>query len=191
LDFGYAFSGSIGFVLTLPSDQALFRDGPLDQAIEKLEEVATATTSEQIAFYARSLGAAVIRSAYQWARNHADASMSADIEWMHEDAPTRRLRVQLPRFRELTQVIAETSDEVVEEITVVGMLVGADVGRRSFHLAAEGGEIRGSFVDAISEVHTVELPRPYKAILQKTSLVQFAMEEERVSYVLLSLTPLS
>jgi hypothetical protein len=188
---GYVFPGSIGVVLTLPNERLLLGETPLDTSIRTIAEIGQLTSSEQIAHYAHQLGPASIRAAFAWARDHAESSFSADVEWLRGEQVRTGIRMNVPRFRELQQIIGETSEQVVEEILVAGLLVGADVPRHAFHLVTDTGEIRGTFIDTISEAHTVELPKRYSARIKKTTSIVYAVEEEKVSYLLLSLEPLT
>ena len=84
----------------------------------------------------------------------------------------------------------QTDDETEEQITLTGKLIGADVKGCTFHMEFDEGEgIRGRFKDAISHVHTVELPKEYKATMTKKEKVYFATGKVEVTYFLIRLDP--
>src|SRR4051794_6029534 len=53
--FGYSFTGSVGFVLTLPNERLLTDETDLDRAMSTVFEMAKAENSEQIASFAKEL----------------------------------------------------------------------------------------------------------------------------------------
>lgn len=187
-EFSYAFSGSIGVVLTMASEQMLFGGSEFDQTISIIREMASATTPKQVLEYARKLGPAPVRTVYRWASDNAAYGLGTDVQWRNGSALERQLFIQPQEFRRLAATIAETSDEESVELPLDGDLVGADIPRKSFHMRFDGGdEIRGSFTDAISESHRVELPKRYRAYLRRTVSVKYSTEEEETKYFLIRL----
>jgi hypothetical protein len=190
--FAYSFTGSIGFVMTLPNERLLLGETYLDQAMQMIFQMAKATTSQQIADFAKRLGPPPVRAIYKWATDHVESGLGVDIEWRRREQVRSSLFIQAPQLEQLREVIAETSDEKEEELEVVGNLIGADVKRKTFHLeTVGGGEIKGVFVDAISTEQTVELPKPYNARVRKRTKIVYSMEEEKTEYFLLRLKALS
>src|SRR5205085_948706 len=80
-EFGYAFSGSVGVVMTFENERLLLGETLLDEAMSVMFEMAKATTSAEIAAFAKRIGPPPIRALYQWASDHLAADMGADIEW--------------------------------------------------------------------------------------------------------------
>lgn len=186
--FAYTYAGSVGVVLTLPNDHLLFGETALDAAMELLFTLAVAESSEQIAAMAEKLGPAPIQLLYEWAQDHVQAGLGADITWRRGEKVRASLFVEADRLENLQQVIAETSDEKEEEISVVGHLVGADIQRHTFHLQlGDEGEIRGRMSDEIGHEYVVQLPRSYRARVRQTSKVSYATGEVDISYYLVSL----
>jgi hypothetical protein len=186
--FGYSFTGSVGFVLTLPNERLLVDETDLDRAMHTVFEMARAESSDQIAVFAKELGAAPIRTMYKWATDHVRSGLSVDIDWRREEQVKSKLFIQVPELENLQHAIAATSDEVEETLTVTGLLVGAHVHTHSFHMELEdGSEIRGKMAEGIGSEYTVELPRRYTAHILKTTQINYATEEDIVTYYLLSL----
>lgn len=186
--FGYSFTGSVGFVLTLSNERLLVDETDLDRAMRTVFEMAEAESPEQIAVFAHELGAAPIRSMYKWATDHVRSGLNVDIDWRREEQTRADLAIQVPQLENLQQAIAATSDEVEEILTITGLLVGAHVHSHSFELELEdGNEIRGKMAEGLGTEHTLELPRRYTAEIRKTTQINYATEEDIVSYYLLSL----
>ena len=191
LGFGYAFSGSVGMVMTLPNERLLLGETRLDESMNLVFQMAKASSASEIAKFVAKIGRAPVKAIYDWAKAHADHELGADIEWRRQEQVRSQLFIQKPELENLRNVIDEMSEETEEEIEVVGDLVGADVRRRTFHIRPQAGsDISGRFAVAIDEEHTVELPRPYRARLRKTTKFIYSTEEEKVNYSLLALFPL-
>ena len=188
LNFSYTFSGSVGVVLTIPNERLLIGETRLDEAMNTVISMAKVTEAQQLVEFTRRVGISPIRAIYDWAKDNVNYGLGADIEWRRQEQVRANLLIQEPELRHLRDVIDEMSEETEEEMEIVGELVGADVKQHTFHLRVEGGgEIRGRFTDAISEDHTVELPKRYIARIRKMTKIIYATEEEQVTYLLLSL----
>lgn len=185
--FAYSFSGSLGFVLTLPNDQSTLFDTDLDEAMRAVFSMAKAPKPEEIVEYARQLGPAPVRALYRWANHHADHGMGADIEWRRVNEIRASLFIQCPELRTLRDAIALTSDIRSAKAEVAGELVGIDVERRTFHLRVEDEDYTGSLSDDIRQA--VEVPRRYRAVIEERTITKYSTDEEKTSRVLLSLSP--
>lgn len=187
-EFGYSFSGSVGFMLTLPNDRLLVGDTELDRAMDTIINMTKAQDPDQILIYARELGAAPIRAMYKWVSDHENFGLGADINWSREHEVRYHLTAQVPEFQRVRQAIDSSSDETVVDIVVNGELLGADVATKTFHFKSEDGlEVRGKMELDINEQNFVALPRRYKANIRQVSTISYSTEEEKISYHLLSL----
>ena len=187
-EYGYSFAGSVGFVLTLPNERLLLGDTDLDKTMGTIFDMARARESTEILDYARTLGAAPVRLLYNWATDHVEAGLGADINWQREEHIRSSLFIQVPELEILQQAIDQTSDEKREVFTVQGQLVGADVAGHRFHMKLEdGSEIRGQMSQYTSAERTVELPKRYVAQIEKTTTVKYSTGEEKIVYYLLTL----
>ncbi len=187
-EYGYSFAGSAGFVFTLPNERLLLGGTDLDRAIDTIFEMAQAKESDQILRFTKRLGAAPVRLLYNWATGHVEAGLSADIDWRRDQHVRFNLLIQTPELEVLQRAISQTSEETREVFTVEGQLVGADVEGHRFHMKlSDGPDIRGQMSDYISAERTVELPRQYVAQIEKTTVVRYSTNQEKVTYHLLSL----
>jgi hypothetical protein len=184
-EFGYAFSGSVGFVLTIANEQLLIGETDLDDCVKTAFEMGRSLTPNDIRAFTTRIGVGPVRAMHRWATAHSTTGLGADIDWRHGATVRDELRADPADFEVLRQAIELSSDEVKESFAVVAELVGADVTNKRFHLKLESGEeIRGVFTDAIGPQHKVQIPRRYRAHLVKTSKTSFATDQEEVSYFL-------
>lgn len=186
--FGYAFTGSVGVVLTLPRERLLFGGDLLDDTVTTFFSLAHAPTREDISEMGKRLGPAPLRAIYRWAVAHLEDRLGADISWRHGEETSAVLFVQYQELERLSTEIAATSEETRELSEVVGLLTGADTQTKRFRFEPDGGDvIAGVFSDAINESHTVVLPSRYRARLEKITKIQYSSEHEQVTWHLLSL----
>lgn len=188
-DFGYAFSGSVGVVLTLENERLLLGETLLDETMAVVFEMAKAETSSEIATFAKKIGPPPIRALYQWASDHVAADMGADIEWRKDRSVRGALLVQQPELYRLREAIAATSDQTVETITVTGRLIGIDTSTKRFRLELPNGEeIAGSSGDVVNEGHSVVVPSQQTARIEVKTKVHYSIDKEEKSWRLLSLS---
>ena len=188
--FGYAYTGSVGVVLTIQRERMLLDLGPLTDTITTFFSLAEAPTRTDIREIGQRLGPAPLRSIFKWADAHVSDGIGADILWRHGEE-ARRLVLEHSRMRTLRDEIGATSDEKHEELTVTGVLVGADVVSKQFHLVPDQGDsIKGRFTDAIG-ADGVRIPNTrYRARLEKITTIHYSSDEEKATWRLLQLEEL-
>ena len=188
LNFGYSFSGSLGFVFTMPNERLLLVDSTLDMAFRQLFEMMKASSSDELARYAKSLGVAPIRKLYKWATDHVEAGMSVDIKWQRNDEVRASLVVQQLELARLREVISQTSEETEERLTLRGILLGGDLFTRTFRFdPASGEDIRGRFVDSFTTKDELRLGHAYTASFIKRVKKHYSTEKEDVTWLLTDL----
>lgn len=190
--FGYSFSGSVGVVLTLPSERVLLEESDLDRTMNTVFEMARSTSSDQIAHFAKELGPAPVRKLYQWVEGHVRTGVGADINWKRSQEESDRLFLGIPEMENLKLAIEETSDEVTEIHEHVGILKGASIANRAFHLqTGQDADIQGKMAPGVEHSSDLTLGHRYRARIQKTTRVRYSEEKEEVFYSLLSIRPAS
>jgi hypothetical protein len=187
LHWGYTFVGSVGVVLTIPNERLLVEDTSLDQAVSQFTELVKSDSSEHIARASKTLGRATVIGLKQWADDHIKARLGADFQWARGEAVRAEFFIQEPEIQNLRRAIVETSDEIEEDFTVIGQLVGIDVESRTFHLRAPDREIRGKIDESIGAASLVEVPQLYSCNIRRWSWLNYATGEEKETYRLLSL----
>lgn len=187
LDFAFAFTGSVGIAMTVPSERMLI-DNDLQRAMHKTIDMVRADSSDQIHYFAKEVGPASVRALYRWVKDHTATGTGAEIQWLRNKAELVKAILPPEHLVALGMAIEETSDQKEETLTLIGDLVGADIHRHTFHMAFdEAEEIRGTMADSIGVEYTVELPRRYTATIRKTSFVNYATDDEITTYHLTEL----
>ena len=152
--------------------------------------MARSRTADEVLQHVRQIGPTAIRQMDRWAADHTDHGLGADIGWKTQTSSPTRLFIQPPEISSLRNAISLSAYSAPRNIEVVGVLVGADMDRKSFHLKTETKQdIRGRFFDAITAEHRAQLPAPYTAKLRITTQTLYATEQEEDAYFLLSLEP--
>jgi hypothetical protein len=191
LNFGYAYPGSLGFVLTMPNDRLLLGESELDRAFEAIFEMAKAQRPAELAAYVARVGVASIRKLYSWSRAHAEAGLSADIHWRRQQADRAHVFVQRQELAHLTEIINQAIVETADPFDTVAELIGLDVGKsNSFRLrVAEAEDITGDLADGFDRTKTYQIPGWYRAHLLKKTKIHYSIEKEDEDWELLSLAP--
>jgi hypothetical protein len=175
-------------VLTLSRDKDDDAD-LLRATIESLFGMARARGVEEVAAFVERLGVPPIVRLNRWVKAHTAFESGAAVEWRSSRAPApANLAVQLQEFKLLQGAIETVSEPRIVEQTMPGFLLGASIGKHRFEIRLDTGEeIDGTFTDAISQEHTVVLPKHYQAVIRKTTQIKEATEQEEVSYFLVRL----
>lgn len=178
-DFGYAFSGSLGFVFTLPNDRMLLGQSLHDMAIDALIKFPEARSTEQISALAKKYGVAPVRLAYQWAQAHVEAGLDVDLEWKRGNDVRQRMYAEVGVLRRLTELIASTSDVERYSTKLYGKLVGIDTQSRTFHLVvADKKDYRGSLHETFVKPDPFTIDTYYTAQFDVEVRVQYATGAE-------------
>jgi hypothetical protein len=189
LDFGYAYAGSLGFVMTMPNDRMLVGESELDRAIKIIFVMAKAHNPDELSKHIGEVGVAGIRRLYHWCSAHSDYGLSADIKWQRDETERGSVIVQKEEMRRLKEIIDKTSDEKIERFTFVGELRGLDVGHSStFRFTVPGAEeITGRIAGSFDRTQVYEIHGTYEAQLIKRIKVHYSMEREEEAWELLAL----
>lgn len=187
LNYGYSFSGSVGLTMTIPSEKMIF-DNHLQTSMKKMAELVVSQSSDQVHYFGKELGPAVIRMLNHWVEDHVKSGTGAEIKWYKESEEFSSLFVSYEHLNNLGKAIKETSDTEEIVFNIEGMLVGADIEKHNFHLTyGESEEIKGKMSDSIGFEYTVELPKRYNATIRKRTHVNYAADQENAEYFLLDL----
>lgn len=191
LGFGFAYTGSLGVVLTLPRQELLFdEEHLLDRAMNSLLALANAKSSDEIAEIARSVGPAPIRAIYEWAGAHVSSGTGFELAWREGTPEQVEINLNTAQLSDLRHAISETSDTKSETVEIVGELIGAHVGTRRFWLESDDGRIWSGTMDEIVVAdRALTLPARYRATIRKTTKISYATEAEQSSLELLALSP--
>ena len=187
--FAYGFTGSVGVVLTIPTDSDLFGESYLDDAMSTIFAMAKAEDPKVIQSFADTLGPGAINALYQWASENAEHGLGADVEWRHGKEVKGSLFIQRQQLSKLRTAIEQVSSDTTETKLIEGLLTGVLLGSRKFRLSPDNmPEIRGTFeLGAIDAKHKVAIPVRYIAKINVTTTMHFAIGKKRTRYHLLKL----
>jgi hypothetical protein len=191
LSFGYAYPGSLGFVLTMPNERFLVGESELDRAIQTIFEMAKAERPAQLAAYVARVGVASIRRLYAWSQSHAEYGLSADIRWRRRQADRARLVVQKEELARLREIIDQASEENAEQFNVTGELIGLDIGSGNhFRISVPLAEdVAGRISDSFDRASHYEIHGRVTAGVIKRSKIYYSTEREEEWWELVRLRP--
>lgn len=186
LSVNYTFHGSFGIVLTLPNETMLY-ESDIDTTVQIIADLTKLRESDQIAAYAQKYGLATIRSLYEWTADQVKAGVGSDIQWKRGAQIKVESVVELDELVSLKEAIEATSAKKERTFDVTGLLVGADVATKTFHMQFAGApDIRGKTDEGFVQFQ-VDSSRRYKATIRETKTVSYATEEEKLTFTLLAL----
>ncbi|MDZ4687770.1 MAG: hypothetical protein SH850_22080 [Planctomycetaceae bacterium] len=193
-NFGYAFSGSVGIVLTLSNEQMVL-DSALDTTMDSVMGLARSQTTEDVLAQSRFLGAAAVRAMHQWATAHIAHGIGVDLKWIRGNEEKSRLMLQLPQLKALAATLFDATEDVTDTVTLRGVLVGTETETsRRFHFKTESNEdLRGAYSpSAISQARPASTPARYEATFERKLKKVMATDAElSATYYLVKLTPIT
>lgn len=167
--FGYAFTGSVGVVLTVRNERMLLGETILDESVDTIFSLAESTTAAEVLAIAEKIGAGPVNALYEWAVDNSKHGLGAEVEWRRGGTVKRRVLVQHQQLTKLRNAIDSMSSEKQETVVTIGILTAADVSKNRFKLSREGlREIKGTIATTIDDKHRVSLPKLYEATITKT-----------------------
>lgn len=193
LNVGYAYSGSLGFVLFALNDEFLPVATQLDVAVDGVMNLFEQNTVEGVRKVADQFGKASIRSFYNWSKFHTEFEFDADIRWQRGAEVKAKKLVQRRELQRVRDLIDAASEQVTTKHTIRGTLIALDTKKRTFGFAQATAKevIRGSVDPAVSFSQQWKLPGNYEATIQKTAVHHFYTDEDVPTWKLLDLREMS
>lgn len=186
--FGYTYSGSLGFVFTLPNEKLLFGETKLDEAMATLFILAKSDSTETIRDFGRKFGLAPVRAIYRWASALTPSYVGIDIRWQREDFVKGEILLQPAEVQALKDWIEATSDLETSENDIAGVLLGYDSAVHTFRLdPAEGSIIRGPISKEAKVPDKPVIHGAYIARVRTTTKIRYAIDRPEVNHELLAL----
>ena len=190
-EFAYAFSGSVGFVFTMPNERLLFGNTELDQAMRNLFALARSSTRDDIRQFARSFGFAAVRALHKWTEALSISHTGADIQWKKAEVDNDSLLLQPAQVEALRNLIDQTTDTEVDESSFGGVLLGFDFKTRHFRFVPDSGGsmITGYAADPAELPTRLVLRVGYIATIRTVTKIRYSVEKAEVAHELLALRP--
>lgn len=187
LDFGFAYAGSLGIVLTVENERLIGIESSLDTAIRTAFDLISAKSGDDIKAAAIQYGPPVVRKLYTWSKIQRDYDLSADIKWKRGNQVRNAVLVQSAESAEVCRLIESKSDISDEHLDVIGNLVGFNVATRRFAFELPDGELINGTFDKSFEMTPRTVPARYAAHLIKRTVVHYTIEKDDVSWILTAL----
>lgn len=180
--FGYAYSGSLGVVLTLPSEVTLFESDGFDEALKICFEMAQSRDPEQIHHWADEIGVGPVNALHSWVSTHVEYQTSAELIWRKGGTNSFRAFFEAQEFQRLSLEIERTSDETRREFEAEGDLTAADIDSHHFKLRLDDGTyIEGEGETDMGSSFSLQIPQRYRAWITETRSINYAKGEAIVS----------
>lgn len=188
LNVGYAYAGSLGFVLYVPSDQLQVGGTDLDKALASAFSLAEQRTPEGVRAVADEFGRAAVRTFYSWAQSQVEYGLAAEIKWERGDEIKSNLLIQTSELEAVISVIDKSSEEKNDTVELPGMLVAIDVTRQSFKMSfPDADDITGRLDSNFNWQTPHSVPSRYVSTLNKRTIQRLWSEDDVVSWTLLEL----
>ncbi len=187
LNFGFAYAGSLGIVLTVENERLIGIESNLDLAVRAAFNLISAKSVDDIREAVAHYGPPVVRKLYMWSKIQRDYDLSADIKWKRGDEIRNKVLVQAKESAEVCRMIESKSDIDDDHLDVVGNLVGFNVATRRFAFEFSDGELINGTFDKVFEMKPRVVPGRYSAHLIKRTVVHYTIEKDDVSWILTNL----
>jgi len=190
-NFAFSYPGSLGVAMSVDTTPDLF-DGQFDTAIERFMQIADAKTEDDVRDLAKSLGDAVVRKTFDWAKANVEAQYAVDLDWTTIKGTHKGGMIDLKDFGRLVSVIGRTSNVERSSIKTPGILVGLDSKTKRFHLVVPGGaDYKGALAETFPAGAVWAINEPYTADIDVEETIEYATETTRRLCRLKHLEPLA
>ncbi|MDF1601464.1 hypothetical protein PZ895_17030 [Mesorhizobium sp. YIM 152430] len=177
LDMAYTFAGSLGVTLLAHSERDFF-DGALDKPIDALYQVMEINNLDDVKDIAQSLGRAVVKRIHDWTTANVEGGFAADIRWSRSDGRQLGQVIDQGQMQLIAGYIGASSDTTTYTEEVRGMLVGANMLSRTFHLSVpEGDTYTGHISPDATLPPAMTLGRMYSAVIDVGETYYFATDK--------------
>jgi hypothetical protein len=186
-DFGFAYSGSLGIVLTIPNDRLLMDEASkLDRAVNAVLDLLKIRTPEAVREASHAYGLPAVRKLHHWTKTHSQYGMSADIKWVRDSVVRKEALAQPLEMGEIAKMIEEKSDKTRENVQMIGDLLAWNVKKRTFTMEFPNSEpISGHWAaDFLSPGATRKVPGRYQAHFTKETTVHYSEDREEIQWLL-------
>ncbi len=192
LNFGYAYSGSLGFAFTVPSERLLLIESEIDMAARLFLSILKCESPDDIRKLVPTVGVASITRAYELSQVHGSYAFNTQVQWRKGGDVTHDVMIHAADFERLRAIIDETGEEETETFEMTGRLVGLDVDTNYFHMTFPGAEdLKGSLSDGFFGGLALSVPGLYQANLMRKWRLHYSTGQEDEDWILLQLRPIS
>lgn len=191
-EFGFAYSGSLGIALVIRNDREFF-DSDMDRAVAAVFEMIESDSRDRIHNVAAKFGRPAVRKLYAWSKTHSEYGLTADIKWVRDGETRNSVLAQPQQLSAICELIEARNDPYSEPVTVTGMLASWDTVHRRFIIDDVPGaeSVSGTISEGldVSRKRTVKIR--YTFDLLRHTVIDYAMDREKITWELLELTELN
>src|SRR5262249_36355530 len=163
------------------------------QTFERVFQILRTRDSEGLRGLAEQVGIASISKAHDWAEVTAQYGLNTKVEVRKDiESPPVEFRISKTEALSLKEAIEEKSDQTLETHEFVGELVGIDIARPNtyFHLkTADNLELQGKLAESFPTNQEWAVHVTYLARVLRVTTIKYATGEERIEWLLTSLSP--
>lgn len=187
-------AGSFKAVLELKHSSQDNLDGPVQtQTIEELFSLFESSNvpdklTENISF----LGPRTLKNYSDWTKSLKELNTSVDLDWFSSKKPHYQTSISQEKAETIYKFLSAFSETKEEEVTLGGILTGANVRIKSFELLTENGEkISGRIIkDAVAPVACFDLNTKCEVNLLKVTTINSSANKTKVSWTLKDIKPI-
>ncbi len=185
LNFGYAYAGSLGIVLTIPNDRFLLSQSQLDSAVQEVFKILESRSNADLVEVKSRFGTPVVRKLHSLSKAHSSYGLGADVKWLRDGLTVDEVTTQAPEFAEICRLIEDESDVTFDPQVIYGTLVAWNTKTKTFVLEGDNGEfVSGRWSEDFDGAVERTIPAPYRAELTKKTVVRYAEDRDIISWVL-------
>lgn len=192
LDFAMALPiGSVVVSLSVENERLLAIKSDLDRTFDEVFSLLKATDSEGLRGVAASIGIASIAKAHDWAESSSTFGLNTRISINKGEDEERSFSLSSQDALKLKEIIEQRSEKRFTPHNVVGELVGIDIDRPRtyFHIkTVDGQHLEGKLADTFAVDQEWAVHVTYNAKLIKVETVRYATGEEKIDWLLASLS---
>lgn len=191
-EFGFAYSGSLGIVLTVPNDRLLGDEAStLDAAVNQVFQLLHLDSSANVQDIAHRYGVPAVRKLHDWTKTHSQNGMAAEIKWVRGKEVRSEVLAQPVEMARVYNLIRQKSERRIEKVTQEGNLLAWNVPKRSFTFQVPDHKpISGHWAtDFVGPSLSRKVPRKYRAHLNKEITIHYGEDREDIRWSLRRLTP--
>lgn len=190
-DFGFSYPGSLGVALMVPS-QADLLGGKFDDTVDAFLQVMHVSNEDEVKDLAKALGPSVVKKAYDWSRVNHVSGYAIDVTWNTVRGTKKGAVVDVAALGKIVEIIGRTSDVERRTIRGPGTLVGLDTVKKRFRfIEPDGLDYSGPVADDFEIQRKWAVNQTYLALIQVEEITEYATQEIKTTYRLMSLTPTS
>lgn len=192
LDFAMALPiGSVVVSMSIANERLIAIQSDIDETFDRVFKLLDTNTSDGLREIASEVGIAAISKAHDWAASAAHYGLNTKVAIQKDGDKRIQFSMSNVEALRLKEAIEEKSDKNVEPEIVVGELFGIDVDRSNtyFHIkTVDGRNIEGKLGDTFPTSQEWAVHVQYKANVVRVTTIRYATGEEKIDWLLASLS---